>query len=95
MSAQPDHPVSYKVSAISYSINAIGTALADQKRTQFYSEVLAAEGTVAIDAVMEKWWREAMLDRAPGAEASRANASAGRKLVAVEDLIAQVERAAG
>ena len=95
MSAQPDHPVSYKVSAIPYSIEAIGKALDDQKRTKFYSQVLAAEGSQAIDAAMEKWWREAMLDRAPGANASRANASAGRKLVAVEDLIAQVERAAG
>ncbi|MGR3935293.1 hypothetical protein [Streptomyces sp. BRA346] len=95
MSAQPEHPVDYKVPAIPYSIDAIGQALPDRSRTTFYTQVLAAEGSEAIGAVMEQWWQEAMLDRVPGADASRANAGAGRQLVPVEDLIAKLERAAG
>ncbi|GHJ39241.1 hypothetical protein [Streptomyces sp. TS71-3] len=90
MTAQPEFPVEYPVTAIPHTINAIGDALTGAKRALFYSEVLAADET-AVPGVMRRWWKAAMLDAAPGAEASRANASAGRALVSVDDLAARVE----
>ncbi|MEV0693038.1 hypothetical protein [Streptomyces sp. NPDC050388] len=93
MTAQPEHPADGRVPAIPHTINAIGDALTGEQRARFYGEVLAAEED-DVSGVMRRWWKVAMLDRARGAETSRANA-AGRRLVAVEDLLEQVERAAG
>jgi hypothetical protein len=90
MSAQPDHPRDARTPAIPHTINAIGDALSGAERGRFYSEVLAAEET-AVASVMRRWWTTAMLNRAPGAERSRANAAAGRSLVAVEELEARLE----
>ncbi|MFD6891931.1 hypothetical protein [Streptomyces sp. NPDC059957] len=90
MTAQPEHPVDSRVPAVPHTINAIGDALSSAKRLAFFAEVLAAqEGDVP--AVMRRWWKTAMLDRAPGAETSRANAAAGRRLVAVDDLAARLD----
>lgn len=94
MTAQPEHPASRRgpTPAIPHTINAIGEALTGSDRARFYSEVLAAEET-DVPGVMRRWWKTAMLNRAPGAEASRTNAANGHHLVAVEDLSAQIEGA--
>jgi hypothetical protein len=91
VTAQPEHSAGVgPVPAIPHTINGIADALSGAERARFYSEVLAAEeSTVA--TVMRRWWKTAMLNGAPGAETSRANASAGRRLVAVEDLAARLE----
>ncbi|MGW2748928.1 hypothetical protein [Streptomyces sp. NPDC001450] len=94
MSAQPEHPADSRVPAIPHTINAIGDALSGEQRARFYGEVLAAEED-DVPGVMRRWWKAAMLDRARGAGTSRANAADGRRLVAVEDLLEQVERQAG
>ncbi|MFL4497575.1 hypothetical protein ACJ6WD_41015 [Streptomyces sp. VTCC 41912] len=94
MSAQPEHPADSRAPAIPHTINAIGAALTGERRARFYGEVLAAEET-DVPGVMRRWWKTAMLDQARGAETSRANAAAGRNLVAVEDLLEQTERRAG
>jgi hypothetical protein len=94
VTAQPEHTAGAgPTPAIPHTINDIADALSGAERARFYSEVLAAEeGDVA--GVMRRWWKTAMLNRAPGAETSRANASAGRRLVAVEDLAARLEGSA-
>ncbi|MFF0191081.1 hypothetical protein [Streptomyces sp. NPDC005244] len=95
MSAQPENPADSRVPAIAHTINAIGDALTGAKRLAFFAEVLAAEEN-SVAPVMRRWWATAMLDRARGAETSRANAAAGRNLVAVDALAARLEeRAAG
>ncbi|WP_326685753.1 MULTISPECIES: hypothetical protein [unclassified Streptomyces] len=93
MSAQPEHPAGPgPVPAIPHTINAIGDALSGAERARFYAEVLAAEASM-VPGVMRRWWKTAMLNRAPAASASRANASAGQHLVAVDDLAAQLDEA--
>ncbi|MGI5444112.1 hypothetical protein ACQEV4_44255 [Streptomyces shenzhenensis] len=94
MSAQPEHPADSRVHSIPHTINAIGDALTGEQRARFYGEVLAAEEG-DVPGVMRRWWCTAMLHSARGAETSRANATAGRNLVSVEDLLEQVERQAG
>lgn len=89
-SAQPEHPTDRRVAAIPHTINAIGDALTGAKRARFYSEVLTAEDNDVV-SVMRRWWKTAMLDRAPGAEESRSNAAVGRRLVSVDDLADQLE----
>lgn len=94
MTAQPEHTAGAgPTPAIPHTINAIGDALGGADRARFYSEVLAAEES-DVAGVMRRWWKTAMLNRAPHAEASRANASAGHRLVRVEDLAARLEGAA-
>jgi hypothetical protein len=94
VTAQPEHSAAGgPAPAIPHTINAIGDALGGADRARFYAEVLAAEES-DVPGVMRSWWKTAMLNRVPGAEASRANASAGRRLVAVEDLAARLEEAA-
>ncbi|MGR3934420.1 hypothetical protein [Streptomyces sp. BRA346] len=79
-----------RIAAIPHTINAIGDALSGAQRALFYSEVLAAEED-DVPGVMRRWWKTAMLDRAPGAEDSRANAAAGRRLLSVDDLADRLE----
>lgn len=93
MSAQPEHPVDRRVTAIPHTINAIGDALSGEERARFYGEVLAAEES-DVPAVMRRWWKAAMLNRAPGAESSRANAAGGHRLVSVDDLASRLEGSA-
>ena len=90
MSAQPEHRNDRRVAAIPHTINAIGDALSGAQRALFYSEVLAAEED-DVAGVMRRWWKTAMLDRAPGAEGSRVNAAAGRRLRSLDDLADQLE----
>ena len=76
MTAQPEHAPG-PMPAIPHTINGIGAALADEKRSKFFTEVLAAdEANVA--AVMHRWWKIATIDRVPGVEISRENARLGK-----------------
>ncbi|MEU7206134.1 hypothetical protein [Streptomyces sp. NPDC045470] len=90
MSAQPEHPADRRTPAIAHTIQAIGDALTGAKRLAFFSEVLAAEEN-DVAAVMRRWWYTAMLDRARGADASRANAAAGRNLVSLSEISERLE----
>ncbi|MFE7330294.1 hypothetical protein ACFU8W_36140 [Streptomyces sp. NPDC057565] len=85
MTAQPEHPADPRITGIPRTINAIGDALTGSERARFYTEVLAAEES-AVPAAMHRWWKTAMLHRAPAAMQSRANTAAGRSLVSVDDL---------
>ncbi|MFC5748542.1 hypothetical protein [Actinomadura rugatobispora] len=80
MTAQHESPDVF-VSPIPRTINAIGPALTEGKRAEFSREVLAAEQGAQLDEVMNRWWMEAMLDRAPGRERRGRDARAGRGLV--------------
>ncbi|MFF2963342.1 hypothetical protein ACFVT1_31505 [Streptomyces sp. NPDC057963] len=86
MTAQPEHPADPRITAIPHTINAIGDALTGAERARFYTEVLAAEES-AVPASMRRWWKVAMLHRAPVVVQSRANAEAGRSLVSVDELL--------
>ncbi|MGW2182796.1 hypothetical protein ACWCXX_32895 [Streptomyces sp. NPDC001732] len=86
MTAQPEHPATPRVPAVPHTINAIGDALSGAERARFYTEVLAAEEN-EVPAAMRRWWKVAMLHRAPAALQSRANATAGRSLVSVDELL--------
>ncbi|MGP3974143.1 hypothetical protein ACTWQF_08860 [Streptomyces sp. 8N114] len=94
MTAQPENsaPRPGPVPAIPHTINAIGDALSGADRALFYSKVLAADET-EVPGVMRSWWKTAMLNRAPHAETSRANAARGHRLVAVDDLAGRIEGA--
>ncbi|MGS2588581.1 hypothetical protein [Streptomyces hebeiensis] len=93
MTAQPEHPAGSRVNPVPHTINAIGDALDGADRARFYTEVLAAEEST-VPTVMRRWWKTAMLNHAPGSERSRANAAAGRRLVALDDLTARLDGAA-
>jgi hypothetical protein len=93
VSAQSEHPADSRTPAIPHTINGIGDALTGEQRARFYGEVLAAEAS-AVPGVMGRWWKTAMLDQARGAATSRANAAAGRRLVAIDDLAARLENRA-
>lgn len=67
MSAEPEHPASSRTPVIPHTINAIGDALTGELRARFYGDVLAAEEE-DVPGVMRRWWKQAMLDRARGAE---------------------------
>ncbi|MEW1718399.1 hypothetical protein [Streptomyces sp. NPDC093109] len=95
MTVQPEHSAGNRnvaVPAIPHTINAIGDALNGTDRARFYADVLAAEESL-VPAVMRRWWKIAMLNRAPGAEHSRDNVVAGRNLVSVDELAARIEDA--
>lgn len=90
MTAQPDGPVDGCATAVPHTINGIGDALTGGDRARFYSQVLAAEAAEVPD-VMHRWWKTAMLNAAPRAERSRANAAAGRALIPLTALADRVE----
>ncbi|MDK0524417.1 hypothetical protein [Streptomyces sp. ML-6] len=85
MTAQPEHPADPRVTGVPHTINAIGDALSGAERARFYTEVLAAEES-DVPTTMRRWWKVAMLHRAPAAARSRANAEAGHSLVSVDEL---------
>ncbi|MGP3777163.1 hypothetical protein ACTWJ8_40645 (plasmid) [Streptomyces sp. SDT5-1] len=91
MTAQPGRTAPRRTAAIPRTITAIGDALRGEDRSRFYEQALNTEQD-DVPAVMGRWWKQAMLDRAPGAEVSRANVAAGRRLTRLEDIARQVER---
>ncbi|MGQ4516376.1 hypothetical protein [Streptomyces sp. DW26H14] len=86
MSAQPEHPAPGRRVPIPHTGRAIGDALSAEKRLAFYAELLAAEAGAPINAVLRKWWMEAMFDAVPGRARRLANADEGRNLVPLPDL---------
>ena len=72
---------------ISRTISAIGEALSGARRLAFYAEVLAAGQGDEINAVMGKWWLDAMLDQCPGRERRLDDVNAGVGLVELPALI--------
>ncbi|MFZ3562787.1 hypothetical protein [Streptomyces sp. BH055] len=94
MTAQPGRRAARETAGIPCTISAIGDALSGKHRARFYGQVLTTEQE-DVPAVMRRWWTWAMLDRAPGAETSRANAAAGCCLVSLDDIAERLERAAG
>ncbi|MEU1471020.1 hypothetical protein ABZ434_22680 [Streptomyces sp. NPDC005761] len=92
MSAQPETPRDRRIPGIPHTINAIADALDGTDSARFKSEVLAAE-EAAVPGVMRRWWKTAMISRAPGAARSRMNAESGQSLLSVDDLIARIDAA--
>jgi hypothetical protein len=88
--AGPEQPGSAgPIEAIPDTPDAIAAALSGADRTRFKRQVMATPAD-DIPRVVRAAWTKAMLDRAPGADVSRANAAAGRNLVSLEDLMAQL-----
>lgn len=81
------HDAKLRTPAIPRTINAIGEALAGEKRARFYGEVLAAEEGDPINRVMHRWWMEAMFDSRPGRRRQVEDAAAGRNLTPLPGLV--------
>ncbi|MFD7919996.1 hypothetical protein ACFV3R_12305 [Streptomyces sp. NPDC059740] len=86
MSAQPEHPADVGVRPLPHTIDAVAAALAGAKRMAFYAEVGQAEEGEPINAVLRKWWMEAMFDSVPGREQRLADAASGHRLVPLTEL---------
>ncbi|RFU41373.1 hypothetical protein DZF91_12110 [Actinomadura logoneensis] len=90
--ALPDRPLlPGQTRAIPRTVGAVAAALAPDKRERFLAEAGEAEGS-ALDAVLDHWWMDAMLDRVPGRERRVTDALAGRGLVSLEELAARRSR---
>ena len=87
MTAQPEHPApDPRVRPIPPTIDAVADALGSAKRMAFYAEIGRAEEGEPINAVLRKWWMEALFDSRPGREQRLADADAGRGLVPLPGL---------
>ena len=87
MTAQPEDPApDPRVRPIPHTIDAVANALSGAKRMAFYAEIGQAEEGEAINAVLRKWWMEALFDSRPGREQRLADADAGRNLVPLPGL---------
>ncbi|MFC4911943.1 hypothetical protein [Actinomadura gamaensis] len=85
--AVPDRPLlPGQTRAIPRTVSAIADALSPDKRARFMAETSRADD---LDAVLDRWWRDAMLDQVPGREKRVTDALAGRGLVSLEDLAAE------
>ncbi|MFE1960623.1 hypothetical protein [Streptomyces sp. NPDC059479] len=92
MTAQPEHHFpDPRVRPIPHTIDAVSNALGATKRMAFYSEIGQAEEGEHINAVLRKWWMEAMFDSRPGREQRLAEADAGRNLVPLPRLVGGAE----
>ena len=91
MSAQPEYPADPRVRPIPHTIDAVAGALTAAKRMAFYAEIGQAEEGEAINAVLRKWWMEAMFDSRPGRDQRLAEASAGHRLTALPPLAGENE----
>ncbi|WP_431043978.1 hypothetical protein ACQUSR_20175 [Streptomyces sp. P1-3] len=65
MSAQPVHP--HEPDRVPRNAEGIAAALDGVKRMEFYRELLAAAPEKA-EAVLRRWWCEAMLDTDPSGD---------------------------
>ncbi|MFJ7497862.1 hypothetical protein ACIQZB_43620 [Streptomyces sp. NPDC097727] len=91
MSAQPEHPADPRVRPIPHTIDAVAGTLTGAKRMAFYAEIGQAEEGEAINAVLRKWWMEAMFDSRPGRDQRLADASSGRRLTPLPPLAGEDE----
>jgi hypothetical protein len=76
-----------RVEPLPHTIQAIGDALTGARRMAFYAEALSAPQGEALDAVLTRWWAEAMLSAVPGRELRLAQALADQGLSALPDLV--------
>jgi hypothetical protein len=82
VTAQPEHSTpDLRVRPIPHTIDAVAGSLAPAKRMAFHAEIGQAEEGEPINAVLRKWWMEALFDARPGREQRLADADAGRNLV--------------
>ncbi|MEU8150915.1 hypothetical protein [Nonomuraea sp. NPDC048901] len=92
MSAQPVHPQVPRVPRVPRTVDGIADALQGGRRMEFYREL----GTAPLDqaeAILRRWWCEAMLDTDPEAEQIRRAAMDGTlPVVTMEDILARRER---
>ncbi|MFE2498818.1 hypothetical protein [Streptomyces scopuliridis] len=65
MSAQPIHP--HEPDRVPRNADGIAAALDGERRMEFYRELLAAAPEQA-EAVLRRWWCEAMLDTDPAGD---------------------------
>ncbi|MEU7838196.1 hypothetical protein [Nonomuraea sp. NPDC049129] len=92
MSAQPVHPQVPREPRVPRTVDGIADALQGGRRMEFYREL----GTAPLDqaeAILRRWWCEAMLDTDPEAEQIRRAAMDGTlPVVTMEDILARRER---
>lgn len=91
MSAQPVHP--YEPDRVPRNAEGIAAALSGERRMEFYRELLAAAPEDA-EAVLRRWWCEAMLDTGPAGDRLTEAALAGTlRTTSVAEVIAHRQAA--
>nr|WSZ97709.1 hypothetical protein OH820_20425 [Streptomyces sp. NBC_00857] len=86
--AQPEHhSPDPRVRPIPHTIDAVSNALGATKRMAFYAEIGQAGEGEHINAVLRKWWMEAMFDSRPGREQRLADAGTRRGLTPLPRLV--------
>lgn len=91
MSAQPIHP--HEPDRVPRNADGIAAALDGERRMEFYRELLAAAPEEA-EAVLRRWWSEAMLDTDPVGDRLTAAALDGTlATVSVEEIVARRQAA--
>ncbi|WP_326643777.1 hypothetical protein OG884_08275 [Streptosporangium sp. NBC_01755] len=92
MSAQPVHPHVPGEPRVPRTVDGISTALQGGRRMEFYRELGMAPLDQA-EAILRRWWCEAMLDTDPKADQIRKAALEGTLPVAtLADVLARRER---
>ena len=87
MTAQPIHP--HEPERVPRNTEGIAAALSDERRTEFYRELLAAAPEEA-KGILQRWWCEAMLDTDPAGDRLTVAALDGTlPTTAVADLVAR------
>ncbi|MFC1402201.1 MULTISPECIES: hypothetical protein [Streptacidiphilus] len=74
-----------RVAPLPRTIQAIGDALSGAPRMAFFAEALSAAQGRPLDAVIDRWWAEAMLSLLPGREQRLAEVMAGENLSVLPD----------
>ncbi|MFJ5227805.1 hypothetical protein [Streptomyces sp. NPDC088400] len=90
--ARPNHhSPDPRVRPIPHTIDAISNALGATKRTAFHAEISQAQASEHINAVLRKWWMEAMFDSRPGREQRLAVAGTRHGLTPLPRLVSGEE----
>jgi hypothetical protein len=76
-----------RVPPLPRTIQAIADALSGARRMAFYAEALAAPQGEELDAVLNRWWADAMLEQLHGREQRLSEALAGENLSALPDFV--------
>ncbi|WJY35832.1 hypothetical protein QT196_00235 [Streptomyces sp. P9-2B-2] len=91
MSAQPIHP--HEPDRVPRNADGIGAALSGERRMEFYRELLAAAPENA-EALLRRWWCEAMLDTSPdGDQLTEAALTGTLATTSVAEVIARRQEA--